>query len=140
MYATVNDMISRFGEEEMTRLSVADGDMPEAVQRARIEQAINDASRLIDSYLRKRYATPVAPAPAELVRSACLLARYDLALGGDREPTEQMRLARKEIIGWLEVLAIGKASLEGVVALASDSGARTSDRAPAFTTRAGGGL
>lgn len=140
MYATVDDMIRRYGEVEMIRLSVADGTVPEAVVPGRIEGAIADASQLIDSYLRVRYATPVVPAPAELVRSTCLLARYDLALGGEREPTEQMRLARKEVIAWLEKLAAGSATLEGAIALSAGGGARTSDRRPAFTTPENGGL
>lgn len=140
MYATVDDMIQRYGEVEMIRLSVADGDAPEAIVPGRIEGAIADASQLIDSYLRARYATPVVPAAPELVRATCLLARYDLAHGGEREPTEQMRLARKEVIAWLAQLAGGAASLEGAVALSAGGGARAADRARAFTTRADGGL
>lgn len=140
MYATVDDMIQRYGQVEMIRLSVADGDVPETIIPDRIEGALSDASLLIDSYLRVRYATPVMPAPAVLVRSACMLARYDLAHGGDREPTEQMRLAYKSVVAWLEGLAKGEASLEGAVALAQGSGARVSDRQPAFVPRPDGGL
>lgn len=133
MYATVQDMVSRFGESEMIRLSVADGDIPEAVEPARVEQAIADASRLMDTYLRVRYATPVSPVADELTRAACTLARYDLSTGGDREPAEQMRLARKEVIAWLLALSKGEASLEGVAPIASGAGARVSDREPAFS-------
>lgn len=140
MYATVDDMKLRFGEVEMIRLSVADGDVPEAIVPGRIEGAIDDASKLINTYLRVRYATPVSPPPAELARAACVLARYDLANGGDREPTEQMRLARKEVLAWLDGLAKGDTSLEGAVPLGTGSGARAADRAPAFATRADGGL
>lgn len=140
MYATVNDMIQRYGQMEVRRLSVADGEVPETIIPDRIEGALSDASLLIDSHLRVRYATPVTPAPAELVRSACMLARFDLAHGGDREPTEQMRLAYKAVVAWLEGLAKGEASLEGAVALAQGSGARASDRQPAFFSRPDGGL
>lgn len=140
MYASLSDMISRYGEIEMLRFSVADGDLPDAIVPDRIEQAIDDASRLIDSYVRRRYASPVRPAPPELVRACCVLARYDLAHGGDREPTEQMRLARKDVVEWLAELASGAATLEGALALADGSSARTSDRVPAFTMRADGGL
>ncbi|ABS69715.1 protein of unknown function DUF1320 [Xanthobacter versatilis] len=142
-YATVTDMTSRFGAVEMLRVSVADGLLPpegEPMPTGRIEQALSDASVLVDSYLRARYAVPVAPPPAELVRAACVLARYDLAHGGDREPSEQMRLARKEVLLWLEKLGSGAASLEGVVPVSAASGARTSDRLRAFTTRPDGGL
>lgn len=140
MYATVLDMISRYGEEEVIRMSVADGQTPDAVVPERIEQAIADVSRLIDTYLRKRYVTPVSPIPAELSRAACLLARYDLALGGSREPTEQMRLARKEVVAWLEGLAAGAGLLEGAISVAAIGTARSSDRVAVFATRADGGL
>ncbi len=135
MYATVDDMVSRFGEVELLRLSSADGPLPaegEPMPTDRIEQAIADAGRLIDSYLRQRYAVPVAPPPAELVRAACVLARYDLALGGDREPSEQMRLARKEVLTWLGQLGLGEASLEGAISLSAGSSARVSDRPRTF--------
>lgn len=131
MYATLDDMVTRYGETEMARLSTADGPLPadgEPIPDARIVQAIDDAGRLIDTYLRRRYAVPVAPPPPELVRAACVLARYDLALGGDREPSEQMRLARKEVLAWLAQLGDGGATLEGIAPLSAGSSARVSDR------------
>lgn len=138
MYATVDDLTSRFGAGEMLRLSVADGDLPaegEPMPTGRLEQAIADAGRLIDTYLRQRYAVPVLPPPADLVRAACVLARYDLANGGDREPSEQMRLARKEVLTWLGQIGLGEASLEGALPLSAGSSARVSDRPPTFTLR-----
>lgn len=140
MYATVDDMISRFGAIEMTRFSVADGAVPEALAPARIEQALTDASQLIDSYLRSRYQAPVTPAPDELVRSCCVLARYDLAHGGDREPSEQMRLARSAEIDWLHKIATGRVSLEGAIALSASGAARVTDRVATFGAAADGGL
>lgn len=142
-YATVADMTSRFGETEMFRVSVADGALPPAgdpMPTTRILQALSDASVLIDSYLRQRYTVPVAPPPVELVRAACVLARYDLAHGGDREPSEQMRLARKEVLTWLGFIGTGEVSLEGVVPVSAAGGARVSDRPRAFAARADGGL
>ncbi|WP_332117247.1 DUF1320 domain-containing protein [Azorhizobium caulinodans] len=142
MYATVDHMVTRFGEVEMIRLSVADGPTPDAILPARIETALADASAQIDTYLRVRYPVPVAPVPAELVRAACILARFDLAMGGDREPSEQMRLARKEILSWLADIGAGRADLDGVTptGVASSSGARVSDRPPAFFSNPNGGL
>ncbi|MDI4664712.1 DUF1320 domain-containing protein [Xanthobacter autotrophicus] len=142
-YATVTDMTSRFGDVEMLRVCVADGLLPaegEPMPTARIEQALWDASVLVDSYLRARYAVPVSPAPAELVRATCVLARYDLAHGGDREPSEQMRLARKEVLTWLADLGFGRVSLEGLVPVSAAAGARFADRPRAFTSRTDGGL
>lgn len=139
-YATVADMVSRFGETEVLRFSAGDGALPEAIVPERIDQAIADASALIDSYLRRRYTTPLTTAPADITRAACTLARYALAMGGDREPTEQMRLARKEVITWLEGIADGRVTLEGLAPIATTSAARVSDRDPTFWPRPGGGL
>jgi phage gp36-like protein len=143
-YASLSDMVLKFGAIEMRRLSVADGDLPDEIEAPRIEDALAAAGLTIDSYLRRRYALPLANNPDELNRAACLLARYDLALGGDREPSEQMRLARTEILAWLADLAEGRAELSGVdpvgVGSATANGARASDRIGAFTTRPDGGL
>lgn len=140
-YATVDDMVSRFGHDEVLRFSGGDGPLPETIIPDRIEQALTDASTRIDTYLRRRYTVPLAaPVPAMIVRAACTLARYDLAMGGDREPTEQMRLAMKDLIGWLEKIAGGSVTLEGAAPIAPSSGARSSDRDATFTSRAGGGL
>lgn len=133
MYASVEDMVKRFGESEMLRVSVADGMIPEEIVPARIEGALADASRLIDSYLRVRYRVPVSPVPDELIRAACVLARYDLATGGDRHPAEEMRLARKEVLAWLVSVSKGEASLEGVAPVSSGAAARTSDRERVLT-------
>ena len=141
-YATISDMMLKFGATEMRQLSVADGDVPDQVQAPRIEDALSAATVLIDSYLRKRYPLPLPEPPSELNRAACTLARYDLATGGDRAPSEEMRLARKEVIAWLEGIAAGRVELAGTapIGAGADSGARVSDRIPAFFTRPDGGL
>ena len=139
MYASVANMIERFGELEMIRLSMPDDRTAETVNGAKIEVALADGGALIDDYLRKRYRVPVASPPASLTRANCILARYDLAQGERTNPSEEMRLARKEVIRWLEDLAKGEveidapASGEGVGGGAS--GARTSDRGRAFDDR-----
>jgi len=136
VYATVANMIDRFGELEMIRLSKPDDRTAEEVDAAKIEVALADGSALIDDYLRKRYQVPVATPPESLVRANCVLARYDLAQGERTEPTEQMRLARKEVIGLLEALANGSVTIDAPASGATSggaSGARTSDRCRPFS-------
>lgn len=136
MYATVAHMIERFGELEMIRLTRPDDRTAETVDEAPIEVALSDGAALIDDYLRKRYRVPVASPPASLVRANCVLARYDLHQGEAIEPTEQVRLARKEVIGWLEGLAAGTVTIDAPASgdlSGGASGARASDRWPAFT-------
>lgn len=131
-YATVQDMIGRYGETEMLRLSSVDGILPEAVAAAPVEQAIADADALIDSYLRKRYALPLATVPRVITNHSCALARYELSVGGDREPAEQVRNGRKDAIAWLSALASGSVSLEGAAAVSATSAAQTADRERMF--------
>jgi phage gp36-like protein len=134
-YATASDMTARFGEEEMIHLTAPQGELDGPAVTARIDVALAESSALIDSYLRRRYLVPlVAPIPAEVVRATCILARYDLAHGEQKDPTEQMRLARKEVIAWLEQLAAGDVQLAGVpLAGGSGAGAMVRDRPRAFS-------
>jgi phage gp36-like protein len=131
-YATVQDMIGRFGETEMLRLSSVDGELPETVNAAPVEQAIADADGIIDSYLRKRYSVPLLPVPRAITNASCVLARYELSVGGDREPADQVKAGKKDIVAWLTQLANGIATLEDAAPIAPTSSAQTSDRERMF--------
>ena len=128
-YAEISDMVLRFGEVELTRLSVAEGQPLDAINTATVQRALDEASAQIDTGLRKRYQVPLDPAPDEVKRACCILARYDLAFGDGREPSEQMRLARKETIEWLVRIADGKLVLDGGIPTGDESYSMVSDRA-----------
>ncbi len=101
-YAAIEDMVTRYGEAEMARLTTPEGQLDDIVVSTRIAGALGDATALIDTYLRRRYVVPlVSPLPREITNACCILARFDLAHGEQREPTEQMRLAKKDVIAWL---------------------------------------
>lgn len=139
-YAGVAEMVARFGETEILRLSVPEDRTAETIDATKVEVALADASATIDGYLRGRYAVPIVDVPNDVVRAACVLARYDLAKGERTEPTEQMRLDRKEAITWLEGIAKGTIRLHAVAesgspATAQAGGARVSDRPRAFSDR-----
>lgn len=131
-YATVQDMIGRFGETEMLRLSSVDGLLPETVNAAPVEQAIADSDAIIDTYLRKRYTVPLLPVPRAITNASCVLARYELSVGGDRDPADQVKAGRKDTNAWLTQLANGLATLEGAVPFAPTSAAQTRDRERMF--------
>lgn len=131
-YATVQDMIGRFGETEMLRLSSVDGLLPDVVNPVPVEQALADADGIIDTYLRKRYAVPLSPVPQPIIRAACILARYDLSVGGDREPADQVKSDRKDIVAWLTQLSNGAATLEGAARIEPTSAAQHRDRERMF--------
>ena len=111
-YASVADMVARFGQAEMIRASTPDGAAATVVVQAPISQALDDASALIDTYLRKRYGAPLDIAPPEISRACCMLARYDLSLGGEREASEQIKKTREETISWLKLIAKGEVDLD----------------------------
>lgn len=132
MYATVTDMIARFGETHLIRLSRPEDRNAETVDVEKIERALTDVSGVIDGYIRGRYLVPIASPPVEIVRAACVLARYELAQGEHMEPSEEMSKARKETITWLENISKELINLDVPAALASGpavgSGPRMSDR------------
>jgi phage gp36-like protein len=141
-YAAVTDMVSRFGLNEMIRLSTPDGEELTEVNAGIVNARLADASAMIDTYLRKRYQVPVAvtPIPAELNRAACIMARYDLSMGGDKEPPEQTRLANKAVIEWLESIRDGKSVLSGAIPAGSESYAQVSVRGQNITNPAASGI
>ena len=136
-YASTQDLIERFGEAELIRLTTPPGQALAGVVATKSDTALGDASNVIDGYLRKRYQLPLSETPGELVSCTLALARHALALGGDRSPTEQMENELKRWSRWLEMIAAGKVDLNlSPLDAASDpsgaSGARVSDRPPAF--------
>jgi phage gp36-like protein len=131
-YATIQDMIDRFTQTEILRLSATTNVLPVAIEAVTVNRALDDATALVESYLRKRYFVPV-DATADIIRATCILARYDLATGGDKEPTTQMKEDRASTIKWLEGIASGMVSLDGATPASSGGKARMSDRPRVFT-------
>ena len=132
-YATVQDMITRFGEMEMIRLTTPSGADMDAVITEKAEAALADASALIDTYLRKRYEVPLDIVPPEITRACCMLARYDLSLGEDKQPPEQTKANRDEVTSWLRDISLGKVLLDLTeVAAGDNSFAQASTRCAVF--------
>lgn len=139
MYASVADMVARFGSDEMTRLTTPSGHVLAAVQPTPVLTALEEASDLIDGYLRRRYAVPLDIVPAAILRATCFLARFDLSMGEQKEPSEQTRLARKEAVEWLERIAKGEVVLDlQMVPGGDESHAMVQGRDPVFLSDGGG--
>lgn len=137
MYAVVTDMVARFGEPQMIRLSRPEDREAETIDTVKVETALVDATALINGYIRGRYLVPLAVPPSDIVRAACILARYDLAQGERTDPSEEMSKGRKDIITWLENIAKELINLDVPAAEAEGpavgSGPRMSDRCRVFT-------
>lgn len=138
-YATVEDLIARFGEVEIIRLSASEGQLDDQVNALRCGVALADATATIDSYVRGRYAVPLSPVPREILAACCTLARYDLARGEQKTPSAEMKEERSATVKWLEMIAGGKVLLDGASPNTASgiAGARTLDRARDFVTGPG---
>ena len=107
-YCTPQDLIDRFGQAEIAQLAPA---TPGPVDTARVQRACNDAGDMVDGYLRPRHTLPLSAVPTILVKLSAAIARFELHLGGDRQPTDQVRQDRDQAIAFLKDVAAGKADL-----------------------------
>jgi phage gp36-like protein len=139
-YATTLDMIDRFGETEILRLSATGELLPVAIVPATVNRALDDATAMVESYLGKRYQTPLLAPTDDIKRAVCILARYDLATGGNKEPTTQMKDDRAATIKWLEGIAAGVVILNGTTPVSSGGKARMSDRPRILSDSSLGGM
>ncbi len=111
-YATVADMIVRYGEVELIRLSTPADQPMETIQHEAVERALRDGSDIADTHLRKRYRVPLDIVPAIVTRAVCILARYDLQTGEQKTISEDARDQRKDVMDWLRDIAAGKVLLD----------------------------
>lgn len=109
-YATVQDLISRYGELEIRQLTDRAEPPADVVDPDVAQKALDDASATIDSYLSQAYALPLATTPSVLTDYCQTIARYKL----HREPTESVRADYKDALIWLGQVAKGQAGLPGI--------------------------
>lgn len=99
------DLEALFGEEEIAQRE-------SVLPAGAVARALADADAQIDSYLAARYVLPLSilPLPGNLVRAACVIARYYLL--GDAA-TERARQDWQDAITWLRDVQAGRARIEG---------------------------
>lgn len=76
-YATLDDMVTRFGAETLLQLTQRDAAQA-AFDAAVVQAALDDATDLVDGYAAGRYAVPLTPVPAPVRRWCADIARYYL--------------------------------------------------------------
>lgn len=108
MYATPDNMLSRFGEQDLALLTEREDSVPGEVNLALLEQALRDASAEIDGYIAGRYVLPLTTVPAVLERNCCDIARYFLY--GDKAP-EQVEKRYNAVVKFLTSVSKGDNSL-----------------------------
>lgn len=102
MYATRQDLESRFGAAEIANLESMQTN-PDAVN-----EALQDASEEIDSYVAVAYELPLPLIPSTLKRVACNIARYRLYF---QQPTEEVEKRYESEVKYLQRIADKKAVL-----------------------------
>ena len=112
-YAVQQDLIDRFGAEELAQLT--DRDQALVIDTDVLGRALADADAEIDGYLAARYSLPLASAPAVLVRVASDIARY--RLWADRA-SEAVRKRYEDAVRDLKAMSSGSIVIDGAVALA----------------------
>lgn len=104
-YATLADMVARFGEHEVIELS--DRSRIGEVDPVVVADALVDASGEIDSYLSGRYTVPLVAVPRLMIGLCCDIARYRLC-GSETRETEVINTRYKNAIRFLEKAAKGE--------------------------------
>ena len=111
-YATAADMIARFGTEELIRISTPAGQDMDGVVAEVVMAALHDASALMDSYIRRRYRTPLDVAPLEVVAMCCNIARFNLATGDGKTCSDEVKARNDRAERWLRDIAKGDVRLD----------------------------
>lgn len=111
-YATVEDMIARFGELEVLQLT--DRNQEGVIDKTVVKTALDDATAEIDAYLG-RFRRPFEDVPPILVRLCCDIARYRLTAAQGVLITEEIRNRYK-----IDVLELLKALAKGDIQLGID--------------------
>jgi phage gp36-like protein len=107
MYATQQDMIDRYGDDDL--IIAADHDGDGVADAAVVTQGLSDATDLINSYVGKRETLPLATVPAVLKRLCVDIALYLMS----KPPaiTEEKRKRYDDAVKLLQAISDGKVSL-----------------------------
>jgi len=110
-YATLPDMIARYGEKEI--IDRTDRALPRlnAVDETVLNKALFDADAEIDGYLSVRYTLPLAAVPPDLKRIAGDIARFRLY---DNKSVNEVRERYDDAVSWLTKVSTGKVRLRGL--------------------------
>ena len=120
MYATQQDLIDRFGQEELVELTDRADPPAGVIDATVVTRALTDADALIDGYVGARYDLPLSSTPALLVDLAADIARYKLYKD---DPTEAVESRNKAALATLRDISTGKAKLDIAGAEPATSGA-----------------
>lgn len=132
-YATLQDLIDRFGEDELIALTDRADPPAGAIDAEVVAAALASADAQIDGYVGSRYDLPLTATPPLLNDLACDLARYRLFKD---IPTEVVIKNHDDAMKTLRDIAAGRASLDigGSEPAAAGDGPRISAPDRIFTS------
>lgn len=107
-YATLRNIIERYGEDDL--LTAADRDGDDQLDSAAVDRALSDASAEIDTYLATRYALPVPYIPEILKRLCVDITLYRLAFNAVGN-SEERRRRYEDAVALLVRISKGDVSL-----------------------------
>lgn len=102
MYITKQEMIDRYGENEINQLE------RNVKNSNAVAAAIEDACMEMDGYVSRQYALPLPVVTKSLKRAVAVIARYYL---WKDKPSEKIQKDYDDVIVWLDKLASGKVYL-----------------------------
>jgi len=107
-YAAKQDLIDRFGQQELIDLTDRATPQTGAIDDTVLARALADADAEINGYLASRYTLPLASTPDSVKMMACNIARYYLY---EDRATEQVRVRYEDAIKFLKSVASGTCTL-----------------------------
>lgn len=110
-YATLQDLIERFGEKELVQRTDRANRPPTTIDPTVAGEALEGASSLADGYLGKVFALPLPSTPRVLVDKVCAVARYHLR---DESADDKSAVVRnyRDAIAWLRDVSTGVVKLD----------------------------
>jgi len=118
MYATVEAMKRKFGENELIQLTDNEAPYQHEINLDKLNAAIQEANSEIDAYVGSRYSLPLQVIPPFLVNIGCNLARF-YAVTGDISENDPIKSRYDGSIKTLTKISKGELSLGGEPAGAS---------------------
>lgn len=103
-YSTQSDLEAVYGADQLKRY--ADFDEDGLVDSAVLDEAIETADAVINSYLQRRYAVPLSPVP-EVVKQQSLTIAYYYLQQRRGAISEDTRNAYRDAIAWCKDVARG---------------------------------
>lgn len=109
-YATQQDLIERFGEQELIQLTDRVNIPVSTIDDVVVTRALTDASAFADGYLKKVMALPLNVVPPVLTKNIADIARYYLH-GKSADKDSAVTRAYNEAVAFLRDVARGTVEL-----------------------------